>query len=157
MAAGTVGAVVPVRGPAPEVRPEPAPPDLHGRDRELAATERLLVAERLVSVVGTGGVGKTRVAREIARRSPGAASVLLAPVTDRAGVVDALASALRLHTITGDVLTACLDVLAGSPRLVLLDNCEHLLDAVREVAAGVLEHCPEVRLLTTSREPARAG
>ncbi len=157
VAAGTVGAVVPARGPAPVVRPEPPPPDLHGRDRELAAVERLLVAERLVSVVGTGGVGKTRVAREIARRSPGAASVLLAPVTDRAGVVDALASALRLHTITGDVLTACLDVLAGSPRLVLLDNCEHLLDAARDVAGAVLEHCPGVELLTTSREPLGLG
>ena len=106
-----------------------------------------------MSVVGTGGVGKTRIARELARRRPDAATLMLAAVTDAAGIPDALAAALRLGSITGDVLTACLDVLDASPRLLVLDNCEHLLDAVRDLVAELLQRCPGVTLLTTSREP----
>ncbi|GAA4736147.1 AfsR/SARP family transcriptional regulator [Actinomycetospora chibensis] len=156
VAAGAAGpvAVPEIVVPAPPVPPVPSvPSDLHGRDRELAATGRLLTTERLVTVVGTGGVGKTRIARELARRHPDAATLMLAAITDAAGIPDALAAALRLGSITGDVLTACLDVLDASPRLLVLDNCEHLLDAVRDLVVELLERCPGVTLLTTSREP----
>ena len=89
---------------APPARP--ATP-LFGRDAEIAAVHRLLASNRLVTVVGPGGVGKTRVAMEVARRVDTATVLLLAPVTDPAAVPFALADAMGLTVSRGDVLAAC--------------------------------------------------
>ncbi|MFF4399756.1 BTAD domain-containing putative transcriptional regulator [Streptomyces sp. NPDC001480] len=135
--------------------PAPARPAtrLFGRESEVVSLHRLLAAERLVTLVGTGGVGKTRVAQEVARRS-GAATVLrLAPVSDPAAVPHALAAALRLRVDHGDVLAACVSVLAERTGLLVVDNCEHLLDAVRDMVDVILARCPGTTLLATSREP----
>jgi predicted ATPase/DNA-binding SARP family transcriptional activator len=140
-------------GPPPSRREAPTRPStrLIGREAEVTALQRL-TDERLVTIVGPGGVGKTRVALEVVRRRDTAMVLLLAPVTEPAGIPHALAAALNLNVVQGDVLTACIAVLAGRPGLLLIDNCEHLLDAVRDTVEAILTGCPDVAVLATSRE-----
>ncbi|GAA0949240.1 BTAD domain-containing putative transcriptional regulator [Pseudonocardia zijingensis] len=147
IAGGTAGPA-PARAEAP-VRPATR---LIGRAEEVVALRRLLDVERLVTVVGPGGVGKTRVALEVAGRSDGATVLLLAPVTDPAAIPHALAAALNLNVARGDVLDACVAVLAHRTGVLVIDNCEHLLDAVRDVVEVVLAGCPGLTVLATSRE-----
>jgi predicted ATPase len=141
-------------GPPPSRPEEPARPTtrLIGRDDEVAALNRLLAEERLATIVGPGGVGKTRVALEVARRSETSTVLLLAPVTDPAAIPHALAAALNLNVVHGDVLTACVAVLAHRTDVLVIDNCEHLLDAVRDAVDVVLAGCPGLSILATSRE-----
>jgi predicted ATPase/DNA-binding SARP family transcriptional activator len=147
------GSIAPSRTRAPQTRtPEPSTP-LLGRDPEVAALHRLLAAERLVTLAGPGGVGKTRVALEVAQGSQAATVVLLAPVSDPAAIPYALATALDLEVAQGDVLAACIAVLGARPSLLVIDNCEHLLAAVRDVVGELLASCPGLSVLTTSREP----
>jgi len=126
---------------------------LVGRQSEVAAVRRLLAVERLVSVVGPGGVGKTRLVADVVRRHDGDAHyVALAPVTDPAAVPHALAAALGLEAVRGDVLAACIRLLAAGPRLLVLDNCEHVLARVSDAVTALLHACPELTVLTTSRQ-----
>lgn len=137
-------------------RPETAarpPTRLFGRDAEVVSLRRLLADERLVTIVGPGGVGKTRVALKVAQRHPAATVLRLAPVTEPAAIPHALAAALGLKVDRGDVLSACIALLADRPDLLVIDNCEHLLDAARDTIGVVLSACPRVSVLATSREP----
>jgi predicted ATPase/DNA-binding SARP family transcriptional activator len=145
------GAAGPASAPA-EARARPTT-RLFGRDAQVGALHRLLAAERLVTLVGAGGVGKTRVALEVAKGDGAATVLLLAPVTDPAAVPHALAAALNLRVVQGDVLAACVAVLGDRPGLLVIDNCEHLLDAVRDTVEVVLSSCPRLSVLATSREP----
>jgi hypothetical protein len=152
------GAVGPVHaGKAPASRPLPAvvtpTTRLIGRDAHLAALRRLLATERLVTVVGPGGVGKTRLALEVARRATATGVLPLATVTDPSAVPRALAATLGLQVSRGDILSACIALLATEPALLVIDNCEHLLDPVRELAEVLLDGCPRLTVLATSREP----
>ena len=144
-------------GPPPTPPEAPARPTtrLIGRDDEVAALDRLLADERLVTIAGPGGVGKTRIALEVAARRDASTVLLLAPVTDPAAIPHALAAALNLNIVRGDVLTACVAVLAHRSDLLVIDNCEHVLDAVRDTVEVVLAGCPELSILATSR--ARLG
>ncbi len=126
---------------------------LIGRESTVAALHRLLAAERLVTLVGPGGVGKTRVAREVLRRSESATVLLLASVADPAAIPHALAAALGLTGVQGDPLAASFAVLAERPATLLIDNCEHVLDAVRRLVDTLLVDCPQLTVLATSREP----
>jgi predicted ATPase/DNA-binding SARP family transcriptional activator len=129
-----------------------------GRAEELAHVQRLVARSRLVTVVGVGGAGKTRLALQAAAAVAGEFRdgvwlVDLAPVTDPARVPSALAGVLEVRDEPGRSLTTTLsDYLRGAQALVVLDNCEHLVEACAELAAALLGTCPAVRVLATSRE-----
>jgi predicted ATPase/DNA-binding NarL/FixJ family response regulator len=141
----------------------PSPADLFvGRDSELAALSRMLVhaQTRLVTLTGPPGIGKTRLAvvcaSAHAERS-GCTSVFvdLAPVRDPALVIVELAQAVGVEPRGGTDLTGQLAATLGNEeRLVVLDNCEHLLAAAPDVGQ-VLAACPRLRVLATSRERLR--
>ena len=124
-----------------------------GREAEVAAARRLLDNERVVTVVGVGGVGKTRLAADLARRFDGDAHwVALAPLTDPAELPRVLAAALGLERTRGDVLDACTQLLGAGDDLLVLDNCEHVLEHARIVVTRLLRSCPTLTVLTTSRQ-----
>nr|MDT0665707.1 AfsR/SARP family transcriptional regulator [Micromonospora sp. DSM 115978] len=77
----------------------------------------------------------------------------LAPVSDPGSVAHALAAALNLTVVHGDVLSACVAVLGKRPSLLVVDNCEHVIEAVRDTVGAILSACPRLSVLTTSREP----
>jgi predicted ATPase/DNA-binding SARP family transcriptional activator len=128
-------------------------PPLVGRDAEVASLRRVLAADRLVTVVGPGGTGKTSLAFEVARGNGEAVVLPLASVADPAAVPHVLASALDLQVTAGDVLAAVVAVVADRSMLLVVDNCEHLLDAVRDTVDVLLASCAGTRVLATSREP----
>jgi predicted ATPase/DNA-binding SARP family transcriptional activator len=142
--------------PRAEMSPVAAPPsELVGREAELAGLIRLLQSERVVTIVGPGGVGKTHLALEAARHAGVHGSVCglaLAPVSDAAGVPGALATALGLRVPADDALAASVERLRSGVHLLLVDNCEHVLDAARSMVAALVATCPELTILATSRE-----
>ncbi len=130
-----------------------------GREAELTRLSRLLGQARLVTVTGPAGVGKTRVAlRAAAQAGPGFADgvclVELAALRDPALLVPAVATALGLADPgRGPGEDAVLAALHGRRLLLILDTCEHLVDACAMFAEAVISHAPRVTLLATSREP----
>ena len=130
-----------------------------GRRHEVAELRSKLASARIVSLVGPGGVGKTRLAVRAATDlgrgfADGAWLVELAEVRDPALVPNAAARALALRDQTpGGALALLLSFLAEKELLLVLDNCEHLLDAAAGLATEVVEAAPRVRVLATSREP----
>lgn len=115
-------------------------------------------SDRLITLTGSGGVGKTRLALEVAHAVQshyphGAWFIDLAPLSDPALVPQAVVTALEIHRVPDrPVLTDLIDRLRDKHSLLVLDNCEHLIDACAQLADQLLQHCPELRLLTTSRE-----
>ena len=128
---------------------------LVGRDADLARARELLATSRLVTLVGPGGVGKTRLARELYARTTAAAWVDLAALTDPSAVPHAVAEAVGLTVDPGTPLARTIGRWAtGSGCLIVLDNCEHLLDAVADLITTVLGGGGDrgARVLATSRE-----
>jgi predicted ATPase/transcriptional regulator with XRE-family HTH domain len=128
-----------------------------GRQKEVGEVTALLREHRLVTVVGTGGVGKTRIAvqlgSELLDSSPdGVWLVDLAPLADQTLVASAILSALQLPSAIGSPSDVVIAYLKTRRLLLILDNCEHVISAVREVAASIVQSCPYVRILMTSRE-----
>ena len=132
-----------------------------GRRRELADVKRALSRSRLVTLTGVGGVGKTRVAERVARDRRrayphGVWLVELAELSDPALLTETVLTALGIpNQPLGPALEALTDSLMSRHLLLVLDSCEHLLDAVVALSAGLLRRCPDVQILATSREPLR--
>ncbi|MFG3258657.1 BTAD domain-containing putative transcriptional regulator [Streptomyces sp. NPDC048172] len=173
-----------LRGPAthraPPGRPEQVPAtggalpvpltSFVGRGGDLARVDALFAVGRLVTVVGPGGAGKTRLAVEAARRGGGERGAYrdgvwmidLASVTEPAKVGAALLAGTGLRGGAlfearqwdgGDEVDVLADRLGGRESLLLVDNCEHLIDAVAHLVTALLARCSGLRVLATSREP----
>jgi len=153
-------------GPSAGSPPSPSAPNnlplqltsFIGREREVTAVKDLLQRSRLVTLVGTGGVGKTRCALEAGAESldvfpDGVWLVELAPVSDSSVVASEVARALGVWERQGDTgLPELLMHLKQRRTLIILDSCERVIEEVRSATAAILRACPDVRLLITSRE-----
>lgn len=139
-----------------------------GRDTELRRVDHLLQTGRLVTIVGPGGAGKTRLSGEVGqhwrgRVADGVWLVELASVTDSESVDQATLAALGLRDSSllerakernlRDARTRLLDTLADADCVLIVDNCEHLIEAVADLVDTILTRCPRVRVVATSREP----
>ncbi|MFD4195754.1 BTAD domain-containing putative transcriptional regulator [Amycolatopsis thermoflava] len=155
-----------LRGEVAPPRAEPALPvrltSFVGRERELDQVARALSASRLVTLVGPGGAGKTRLATEAAERHPARAwFVPLAGVRDADDVTGAVLGALgpldfRVTSAPKapvDAMAQIVALLDGGDALLVLDNCEHVVDTAADVAFQLLARVPGLRVLATSREP----
>jgi predicted ATPase/class 3 adenylate cyclase len=130
-----------------------------GQSTELKRLADDLSHRRLITLTGVGGVGKTRMALEAAwathdEFSGGVWLVELAPIADAEGVTHAVASVLRVEPYPGVTLEdAIIDALQGRRLLLIVDNCEHVLDAASRLIGRIVSSCPTVTVLATSREP----
>jgi predicted ATPase/DNA-binding SARP family transcriptional activator/DNA-binding NarL/FixJ family response regulator len=163
--AGSFPGERPAGGPQPE---EPSSAGRHnlpagrtsfiGRERELVEVKRALAMTRLLTLTGVGGSGKTRLALEVAGDLVGAYPdgvwlAELAPLADPGLVPQAVARALGVKEQPGQPLTDTLaETLRTKRTLLVLDNCEHLLDGAARLVDALLDSCPHLRILATSRE-----
>ncbi|MFI9510624.1 AfsR/SARP family transcriptional regulator [Nocardia sp. NPDC052566] len=149
-----------------------APNALLGREADLAAIDALLSTSRVTTVLGPGGAGKTRIANEVGARAAGTGPVVLVELASvrgageqaRTEIEDAIGAAIGLSDMTLDlgprrgmrILDArqrLRDALSIRPMLLILDNCEHLIDAVAVMVADLIGAADRLRVLTTSRAP----
>ncbi|SDE37836.1 AfsR/SARP family transcriptional regulator [Glycomyces harbinensis] len=136
-----------------------------GRETEIGQITAALDASRLVTLRGPGGVGKTRLATTVASAAPVTTWIVeLAPIADPDLVARAAAEAIGAFDNTfddgesarrapADTLDLLTETLAARPALLVLDNCEHVIDAAADLADQLLGRCPNLRILATSREP----
>ncbi len=131
-----------------------------GRADAIEAIQRELGASRLVTIVGAGGIGKTTVALAVAEHALGLTRdgvwlIDLAPLKDPSLVPNAIAAAIGLATHSTNTLAALGSYLRDCEMLLVLDNCEHIIEAAALCADRILAEAPDVRILATSREPLR--
>jgi predicted ATPase/class 3 adenylate cyclase len=136
----------------------PAVTSFIGRESEVAEVQAAVKAHRLVTLTGVGGVGKTRLAVEVAGQladefPDGVWFFELAAVSDPAAVPDAVAAVLGITQQPGrSVAESVAAALEGRSRLLVFDNCEHVLDSAADLIEAILAHSATVRILATSRE-----
>ena len=130
-----------------------------GRHGEMAQVREFLAEKRMITLTGAGGCGKTRLALHVAADAleeypDGVWWVELAPLADGALVPGAVAAALSIREVAGEDLAETLArTLAGQQILVVLDNCEHLVEASSALVSTILRRCKGVSIIATSREP----
>jgi hypothetical protein len=163
---------------APDVRQEfPPPQSLNeipnnlpvqltsfiGREKDIAEVKRLLSAARLVTLTGSGGAGKTRLSLQVAAEviddfAQGVWFVELGALTDPALIPQTVASVLGLREEQGRPLTTQLaDYLRAKTALIVLDNCEHLIEGCAQFTDMILHAAPQVKILASSREALNIG
>ncbi len=129
-----------------------------GRDDDMADVIEALEQARVVTLTGVGGVGKTRLAVQVAaelleRFRDGAWLVELGPLTDPEGLPGVIAAALAIQPRQGRTMAeSVVDALRDQDRLVVFDNCEHVITAAARIVDAIVRACPAVRVLATSRE-----
>ena len=158
-----LGGIVPVPAAAPaprEFRTAPAPlTPLIGREAELALVSSQLATSRLVTIVGAGGAGKTRLATEAIKHLGAVVFVSLAPVGPDeviAAILGAVGRDIRAADVTAEPVRdrdRVLDALGARDTTLVLDNCEHLVAVAADVTRDLLEALPSLRVVATSREP----
>jgi predicted ATPase/DNA-binding SARP family transcriptional activator/DNA-binding CsgD family transcriptional regulator len=132
-----------------------------GREQEIVKVKRELAMTRFLTLTGVGGSGKTRLALEVARDLIGAYPdgvwlVELAPLSEGNLVPQAVAGAMGVREHPGQpLIDTLIEAWHGENMLLILDNCEHLIDGVAHFANTLLDCCPRLRILTTSREALR--
>lgn len=152
----------PVAAPVVITRPHAGLPrratSFIGREGDVDGVRAALAEGPLVTLTGVGGVGKTRLALEVAAReeehfSDGVWLCELAPLDEGSAVTHAVSAALHLQQRQGlDIDATVIEYLQGRQLLLVLDNCEHVLDSAATLADNIVRHCPRVVVLATSRE-----
>ena len=129
-----------------------------GREKEMSEAEQLLSATRLLTFIGPGGTGKTRLSLQVAAEQfsafkDGIWLAELAPLADSAYVVPILAAMFELHEAPGmPLINLLIDYLRAKQLLLILDNCEHLVEACAQLADQLLHACPNLKIIASSRE-----
>ncbi len=129
-----------------------------GRDDDVREITNLLETHRIVTLVGSGGVGKSRASLQVAANvldgsAGGVWLIELAPLTDGALITATIASALGIVLSGEDQVKALVTALGETRLLLVLDNCEHIIDAAAAVVAAIVQRCPRVAVLASSRQP----
>ena len=152
--------------PAADAPPEPLPPlsmaRLFGRAEVVETLSNRLAQQRLITITGPGGIGKTSVALAVADRMraglpDGVCVVDFAPLADSKLVPTALASALGIGVVSEDPLPNLVALLRNREMLIVLDNCEHVIDTAALLAESLLRGSTKLRILATSRESMRVS
>lgn len=134
-----------------------------GREAEIASISRAIESRQIVTLIGAGGIGKTRLAVEVARRmlgrfSGGVYFVSLASALERSAVLDSVSTALGVNPAAGPLSLARIGKeMRKGPLLFVVDNCEQVLEAAAELVEALAGFNPDIRLLATSREALRVA
>jgi predicted ATPase/class 3 adenylate cyclase len=129
-----------------------------GREKEKNDANTLLANTRILTFIGPGGTGKTRLSLQLAEEQldkfiDGVWFIELAPLTDPSYIITALANTLGLREVQGaPLLNIVMDYLRGKQLLMILDNCEHLVEACAQLADQLLHECPKLKIVASSRE-----
>ncbi|MEZ5230555.1 MAG: BTAD domain-containing putative transcriptional regulator [Acidimicrobiales bacterium] len=138
------------------IKSKPAVPaiasPLVGRDDDLQRVSDLLERHRLLTIVGPAGVGKTRLATQLAQGTAHGQVIWLdLLVRDPDSIIAELASQLGVGGHGGEVIEAVLRALSMAPAMLVFDNCEHVIDTIAPLAEAMVRHCPALRVVATSR------